>query len=357
MAGQGFTSGQTIIQYGDDVNSVTIYRCDATHIEQRPVMEQSRTDLKNWQFIVRGVGFIHGWPSSAQNFSGPSIDPTDGSGNSTRIQGQGAAPVIMQNRWRLKPRQRFWMATGCQTNTITSGKRILFADPLSETVNFPATGPASLTTARTGPRTDPQTNQEGLSLVDVADGPRNLQFDVIHVAANNIFKIAYAFEVNVVLCADDDTTANQTGILAHRWASTDQYDGNLQAIRSYSGTLELASAQFNPHWFRYLVVPPVQYGFRRSHMSFQATEDGKRLRYDITDQAVARTPPAPATQWQVEHHESLINQSPLVSNGSCTVTLEGDTNVDKTDLITLGLYIITAKLIGIKPRICKTVGR
>jgi len=354
MAGQGFSAGQTIIQYGDGANSVIIYRCDATQIEQRPVLEESGTDLKNWRFIVRGVGYIHGWPNGAV-LNGPVIDPIDGSGGSARIQGQGAAPVLMQNRWRLPPRQRFWMATGCTSNSISSGKRTLFADPLSETVNFPDLGPESLTTPRTCKdstgdcRTDPQFGQTGLSLCDVNDGPRNLQFDVIHVAGGNIFKVAYAFEVNLVLCKDQDQSTNTTGVLSHRWSCTDQLDANYQTVRSYSGTLELATAAFNPHWFRYLVVPPIQYGFRRDHMSFQATTDGKKLRYDIVDVAVARTPPPPATQWQVEHHESFINQSPVISQSSCTVTLQGDTDVNKADLITLGLYIITAKLIGVKP--------
>ena len=120
--------------------------------------------------------------------------------------------------------------------------------------------------------------QTGLSNYDVNDGPRCTQFDVVHVSSNNIFRVEASFVIHLVQFNDNGAALeNVTGVLAHRWACTDTLDHNLRLTRTYRGLLELATSNFSPHWFRYLVVPPLQPGMRRDQMDFIATERWKAI--------------------------------------------------------------------------------
>ncbi|MFO1040977.1 MAG: hypothetical protein U0941_04280 [Planctomycetaceae bacterium] len=309
-------SGQTIVQYGD----VILYRCLTRQIEQRPVMDAGSTDLKCWRFIVQVTGYLHGWPSACQRQEIVGEFRTE-----TNV------PLVHQHvRWRLIPRQRFVIALGCAAD-LSSGETLFDIQPVL------AVTPEDLT-------------ESGLSGVDVNDGPRCIQFDVVHVSADNIFKVDATFEVHVVQCDDDaEAVSNSSGVLSHRWSCSDSLDVNLRVTRFYRGTLELATSQFSPHWFRSLVIPPLQPGMRREKMDFTATEDGRTLQYTIIDLEVAVAAPYPARRWSVEHTEHSLNDSPLQSHSQIVVTLEGDSNVDKGELILLALYVISAKLAGVKP--------
>lgn len=308
-------SGQTIVQYGD----VTLFHCLTRRIEQRPVMESAGTDLKCWEFVVQVTGFLHGWPAACQRQAVSGHIPVD----------SNAAAIHQQVRWRLMPRQPFAIAVGCAT-TIGSGSLLLAAVPMT------AASPADLAST-------------GLSNADVNDGPRCTQFDVVHISANNIFQVEATFEIHKVICADDDTAGNITGVLSHRWSCADSLDVNLRATRTYDGLLELATSNFSPHWFRALVVPPLQPGMRRQQMRFVASEDGRKLQYSIVDQEIAIAAPFPARRWSVEQTEHSLNQNPLQSSSRIVVSLEGDSNVDKGRLILLAMYVITAKLTGARP--------
>ncbi|MBS0205006.1 MAG: hypothetical protein JSS49_19030 [Planctomycetes bacterium] len=316
-------SGQTIIQYGD----VTLLRCLTRRVEQQPVLDPTGTDLKYWRYQIQVTGYLHGWPAACQYHSITGHTPTDAN-----------APLVHQQvRWRLLPRQSFVMAMGC-TADIASGQTLLRVDP------WTAATPAELTGT-------------GLTGIDVDDGPRCTQFDVVHISADNIFQVEATFELHQVQCDDDNSAAGNTdGVLLHRWSCTDGLNVNLRATRVYSGFLELATSNFSPHWFRSLVIPPLQPGMRREQMQFTASEDGRCLQYTVTDQEIAIAAPYPARRWSVEHTEHSLNDSPLQSHSQILVTLEGDGNVDKGQLILLALYVVTAKLAGGRPGVAPPVG-
>lgn len=306
-------NGQTIVEYGD----ITLYRCTTTEFRQRPIF--AGPDLKYWKFIVTVTGYLTGMPSSNIYHDVVGGATRDGS----------AADAHRQVRWRVKPRKNFRMAIGCGIS-ISDGTTILFAQPMLGNVTQPSDLEAS-----------------GLTYFDLEDGPRCLAFDIVNFGADNVYKVQATFEINRAQCSDDDhADGATTGVLSNKWSSIDALDYNLRCTRMHRGILELATAVFSPHWFRYLVVPPLSNGFRREHMSFQATEDGKKLLYNIVDQEVAISAPPPARKWAVQHTEATIAQQGVVGHASCNVTLEGDSNCDKTQLILLGLNIITAKLVG-----------
>lgn len=308
-------SGQTIVRYGD----VILYRCLTRLIEQHPVFDATGTNLKSWRFVVHLTGFIHGWPLACAQHDV----------NGAALTSANAAAAHRQARWRLQPRQPFTMAVGC-LGDLASGQVILAAEPMV------ADSPADL--------------ENGLGGFDVSDGPRCLRFDVSHISADQIFRVEAAFEIHRVQCHDLDTAEdNSSGILSHRWSCTDGLDANLRATRQYRGRLELATSRFSPHWFRSLVLPPLQPGMRRDQMLFTAAEDGRSLHYEILDQEIAIAAPAPARRWSVEHTEQSLGHSPLQSHSQIMVTLEGDSQVDKGKLILLAIYVITAKLTGALP--------
>lgn len=310
--------GQTIIRFGE----VYIYRCQTKTFQQRPVMDAAGVGLKNWRYTISVSGHLHAWPNCKylEVITSPSLDPPD-----------LASTVDKRVRWRLAPRQSFEMAVGCTDTTIASGTVLLSANPMTT-----VTSTSQLTA--------------GLSNYDVDDGPRCVAFDVTHISGDSLFKVEATFEVNVVHCADDGGALyNTTGVLAHRWGCTDTLNHNAQTIRTYRGFLQLATSQFSPHWFRYLVVPPLAPGMRREHMEFHAAEDGKTLQYSVTDLSIAQSAPAPARKWRIQHTETSLASDALKSTGQVAVTLEGQDGDDKGELISLGLYVVAAKLLGARP--------
>jgi hypothetical protein len=329
------TSGQTIVCYGD----VYLYRCLIRRIEQRPVFDPSGVNLKCWKFTIHVTGYMHGFPTACRYHE---VTPSPQTAPPTVTDYSRASNAHRQVRWRLGPRQRFLLAVGCTPNitdgpaAIATGSTLLTAQPMTAVTEV-----ADL---------DPEDGPRGLSYYDVDDGPRCLQFDIAHVSADSIFKVEATFEIHRVQCDDNDRSSGSlTGVLSHRWSCVDSLDVNLRTTRTYSGLLELATSQFSPHWFRTLVIPPLQPGMRREHMSFTATEDGRKLKYTVTDQSIAVSAPAPARRWNVEHTEASIGQDGLKQSSQVAITLEADENVDKGQLIVLGLYIATAKLQGSKP--------
>lgn len=304
-------SGQTIVQYG----AVTLYQC-STRFEQVPVFDASGTDLKSLRTVVHVNGYLIG-------HTGDKLHSPTYSG--------GAAGQHKGVRYQLPPREEFTVTTGCTTTSPASGVTLFYARAFPDTVTIPS-----------------NLGSNGLTGYDVSDGPRCLGFYVTHVYSNEVFRVEAIFEIHKVECdANGAATGNRNGVLSHRWSSNDQLDTNLRTVRTYTGTLELATATFSPHWFRSLVVPPLGDGFRRDSMRFVASEDGKRLQYAITDTEIAISAPYPATRWSVNYSEGA--HTGQKGFGTLDISLEGDSNVNKRDLISIAMKVIDNKLKRLDP--------
>ena len=324
---QAMGTGQTVCNYG----TLSLVRCVISHFDQKPRFDRSDTDMECWEYTIGVTGYLRGDLQTTDD-AGPKQVINDS--EAENVLGQGAAVNYEQLRWRLYPRQTFVLATGCASDDVNSGGIVLIADAAN--AGF-VTTPTAL-----------ENSTSGLSNIDVNDGPRCTRFMIEHVGADNVWKVNAMFRVCLTQCEDDGTTGNKTGILSHRWSSIDALDRNLRVRRSYRGLLVLATAQFSPHWFRSLVVPRLQPGFRRESMTFAANENGKALQYEIVDQAVDTAAPSPARFWSGEHTEVMLRED-TKSAGMMTLRLEADSTVAKVDLLTLGLYCITAKLLGVQP--------
>lgn len=338
--------GQTVLTYyqGSGAAKLRLYRCSTPRIRQVPVMDHTGTDLKCWRHEITVVGYVQG-RDATRAFSfhkvyddSPSTEITLPSG-STPVS---ASLAQRQARWRLAPRGRLILQTGVTgpdepTNNDPAGGQTLY-DVTSVALAYPTADPTAIAASNA--------NTGRLKGIDVNDGPICAECSIEHITADNIFKVRVTFIVHIVECADDGSTANRsTGVLSNRWSCTDHLDVNLRAARVYDGMLELISAQFSPHWFRSLVLPPLQAGFRRESMILAGSPDGKKLQWQVVDQAIHVAAPYPARKWSIGHTEGMLIQDGMKSMGTINIALEADSEVDKGQLIMLGLHVVSAKLL------------
>lgn len=317
------SDGQTIVTYG----TMKLWRCTTREFSQTPDFDVSRTDLKSWKFTVKVSGIVHGHSEWCQW-----ITPQFAGDSSSTTYGGDAALAHRNVRYRLPPRQYFDMTVGADV-TGAGGTTLLSAFPIGGLVAG-GTAPINL--------------PNGLTACDVQNGPICTEFVVTHVIGNNLFQVEAAFEIHKLECdPDSGATSNNTGVLSHRWSCGDDIDTDMRTVRTYSGLLEIATASFSPHWFRYLCVPPLSDGFRRDRMNFLATEDGLKLQYSITDTEIAASAPKPATRWSIRHSEG--SGMGMMAHSELDISLQGDGNANKGDLIKIAIYVLTNKLMGHKP--------
>jgi hypothetical protein len=325
-------SGQTVITYGN----WQLRRCTTPDFHQQPVYDASGTDLLYYRYTVRVVGFIHGQMTSGGGdwcqLQSPFIY-TDG----VIPQIKSAALNHIGMRVELPPRQTLSVRMGADSTGTAGGYLALYAEPVPLTTPPPA----------------------GVTHLDCNNGPRCNSFRVIRVVSDNIFQVEAEFEACKVECAVDATAEpssgtdlntagtapnKTTGVLSNRWSCTDEVDATLRTVRVYDGELRVASINFDPSDFRYLVVPPLQPGLRREKILFSVAPDGLSLRYQIVDVEVVDSAPPPAKKWAVQHTES-INEAFLAS-AECSVSLTADRNTNKADLIIIGMNVLITKLLG-----------
>ncbi len=79
-------------------------------------------------------------------------------------------------------------------------------------------------------------------------------------------------------------------------------------------------------------------------MTMLVTEDGLWLDYTINDKEIAYSCPQPATSWKMRHTESA--HSARLSMGSISITLTGDRDTAKQELIRTAVAIYVAKLLA-----------
>ena len=300
----------TVLTYGD----VTIGRVLTQTIDQQPQYDDSGTDLLFWRYTVRVSGFLQSSYNRCEH-----ISVNNSGANLANRPEADAVSIHIAARSKLPPRQRFSLSM--------DGEVLLTAEPAID---------------------GQQGDTAQISGRDVDAGPKCQQFVVTQVSGRNVFRVDAVFEICKVECdASGQALGNTKGVLSHRWSATDSIDRNKRVTRTTTGTLRTAGYR-NPHMFRSLVVPPLQPYLRRDQMQFTATADGKSLQYTITDQEVAVGAPLPLTSWDIQHTESL--DEGMAGRGSLIVTMEGDTEVDKTEMLEVGFWLLYGQLYRSTPR-------
>jgi len=283
-------------------NGVEIRKCLTRNFRQENVYDQSNSDLLFHRFTVTVVGYVHG----TQNFTTVGIVPPGFSTSDATVNQRIIRALL------LEPRKRFDMSVGDET-LLSCAPRI------------------------TGP--DDQKIDNNVHKGDLDSGPKPKHCNVTMIAGTRMYQVEYEIEICKLECASN---GNQSGVLSNRWSMRDSIDGNWYTTRTMSGRLRVADVNLNPQTFRYLIVPPLQDGFKRESIETMTDPNGLELEYTVVDREVFTAAPAPATEWQATHR--VMTNDGNSCRSECSTTVTGSKYANKVELIELAMDIVTQTL-------------
>ena len=186
---------------------------------------------------------------------------------------------------------------------------------------------------------------------DVNNGPKPQSCSIVRIAGTQYFRIEFAIEVAVVLCGgltppDDPFETQQLtsgDILNNRWSVEETRDNNLRTVRVFEGALRVSHIEHVPSTLRYLVVPPLQKGYKRLSQRFVQSRDGLQLNYQITDRQEHAAPPYPATDWKCSHTEST-GVGGVLGVVNLNIHLIGAPGVEKERLLAAAGQVLTSRV-------------
>lgn len=179
-------------------------------------------------------------------------------------------------------------------------------------------------------------------IADADNGPKVQHVRITHFTPR-AYRVQFAVVVSLVNCTTG-SFADWPAVISNRWSVGDVIGEHFTTTRTWRGKLRVSSAVHNPQAFRWMVVPPISKGFKRTHMSFQGEPNSLELSYQITDQEmIGDSPPRPAIAWSGTHTETVgISDATTLSDVS--VRLEGAHGVDKQVLLQRCMAILDNKL-------------
>lgn len=288
-------AGWTNVTY----NGVKIQNCLTKRFEQEVVTTDDGSDDLFHRFTVHVSGIITGDTQGTV--------PTNVTGDVFDNTGEPAGTYKAFRGLLSETRQNFDMRVGV-TNSF-AGVSVLNARPF--TVG----------------------QKPGEIDLDVNNGPRCRMIDIVHIAANQVFRVDAVFEVCLPACGYGAESPSRSGVLSNKWTVVDEVDHNLNTTRSYSGVLRLASAYINAGDLRGFVVPLLQPGLKREKMTFEVSRDGLTLGWTCTDTEVIYSAPKPASNWNFRYEESTSNG--IEMNAVVTMWMEGPRTTSRLDLVRL----------------------
>lgn len=304
------TEGYTEIEYGSGT-PIKITNCQTLKFHQETVIKA--LDQSFTRFTVRVSGYFLAQSAAASTSITPNMPAT--------VQTAGTQLTLLREAL-MTPRKPFKMTMGTGGSNPTI---VLQANPVgsdSENIN---------------------------NSFDVCGGPMPKSLSVNHIVGNTALKVEWECEVCLQWnCSEEDPydpdIQKARGILSNKWTCTDDIDENFYLkSRVFVGEMKLANPLVNPHDFRQLVVPPISPGMRVKSMNFKASEDCLTLQYTVTHEEVTVTAPYPATSIKIQH-KVHIAENELEVQETLSITLHGDRNVNKQDLILLAMKIADAKI-------------
>lgn len=179
-----------------------------------------------------------------------------------------------------------------------------------------------------------------LGTMDVDHGPKP-RVTILGIPGNVSCRVRMSVVCVVPVCAG--TGSNSNGVLNLRFWIGEDYDlATWCSTRTYQGRLRLAHNGLNPHAFRNLALPPIQPGFHPTRAHFQGSEDGLTLDFSIVFQEQWAQAPAPATDWDGNHHVS--SPDGVTAESEVNLWLSAPKNVPQRALIGLASKILRKKL-------------
>lgn len=316
---------QTVIDWGD----LRLWNVQTNSINQEQVFDPSGTDIMYSKITISVTGHIREGAATS-GIRSSWVDYGDDADLPPDFTAQNSSLTTVANNWRsrLSFKNSFRMWIGCD-DSGNGGTLHLFVSP------YTSKDQGGVKASHSG--------SYGTEWFDCNAGPKCLNFNQETNFSAHAFRVSMTFELCVPWC---ETADDSTKILLNRWSVSDQIDENLFTTRTYHGTLKVANPYINPNLLREIVLPPLAQGMRRKDMEFNVADDGRSMQYRIVDREAAFACPAPARTWNITHSESVGIGRPLIQT-TLHISLTGDRDVSKKDLILLANRIAEEKITGL----------
>jgi len=183
---------------------------------------------------------------------------------------------------------------------------------------------------------------------DLAHGPKPISLEILGMIGGRALKVRWEVQCEKLdfphdardfsLHFEDGTGGLQT-VLDNRWSTSEELDENFYLTRTIRGSLRLSRPAARTGWdYRWLTVPALEAGFKRTRMSYSVKEDGLTAEYEVVDRQVHTAAPWPATSMRVTHQKAT--QLGVTYTGNCRVELTGPPHVPRKALVVRAVQIV-----------------
>lgn len=184
---------------------------------------------------------------------------------------------------------------------------------------------------------------------DLGHGPKPTELEIIGMIGGRALKVRWSVQCEkldfpkdsygeVGLHFEEGTAGLQT-VLDNRWSVSEELDENFYLTRTIRGSLRLSRPVARAGWdYRWLTVPALEAGFKRTRMSYAVKEDGLSADYEVIDRQVHTAAPWPATSMRVSNQKSTRMGTHYV--GTCRVELVGPPHIPRKALVIRAVQII-----------------
>lgn len=188
---------------------------------------------------------------------------------------------------------------------------------------------------------------------DLGHGPKPISLETLGSLAGRALKVRWEVQCEKLDFPADLSRSGELGahferqqgvlqtVLDNRWSVDEEFDGNFYATRTIRGSLRLSRpvARIGLD-YRWLAVPALEAGFKRTHFRYAVKEDGLTAEYEVIDKQVHTAAPWPATEMRVTHSRSTHWGETY--QGDCRVQLIGPPHVSRKALIIRAVQILDA---------------
>jgi hypothetical protein len=176
---------------------------------------------------------------------------------------------------------------------------------------------------------------------DCANGPHPSGVKVRRVHGSEVYHIEFRIEVNICTCPQDP----RQPWVAHRWTEDVTLDDTARTTKTRRGRITTrGDMRVSADEVRGLVVPPIDEGFTREESRYLLQSDGLALDYSYRDREQYVMPPGPA--WKASGTYTESTPTAAQRFGEVRVTLRGNTQTDKDDLMRVAVSVAWSKLAG-----------
>lgn len=175
--------------------------------------------------------------------------------------------------------------------------------------------------------------------LDLANGPRPLSFHIQAIWGDSVFRVSWTVEACILKFCQGE----RPEVLSNRWAVSETIDSDKYLTKTINGELRLAAyASVPPFGYKYLVIPPLETGFKRESIDFSVSADLLTARYTIVDKQVEVSAPYPAASFSVTHTERTNSGVDFIAQATAEVV--GQPNATLGQLVKRAVQLVFNRL-------------